>query len=53
MSRTKKDGCFITVYLDKELNDKLDRVSVETMRTKTAIVELALKEYFKGKKKQD
>ena len=47
MARAKKDGHFLNCYIEKELWDTIDKYSNETKIPKTAIVEIALKEYFK------
>ena len=47
MARAKKDGQFFNCYIEKELWDKLNTHSEETKIPKTAIVEMALKDYFK------
>ena len=54
MARAKKDGHFLNCYLDKELWNKINEHSEETRIPKTAIVEIALRDYFKkvDKKKQ-
>ncbi len=47
MARAKKDGHFLNCYIEKELWDTINIHSEETKIPKTAIVEIALKEYFK------
>ena len=46
MARAKKDGHFLNCYIEKELWDTIDKYSAETKMPKTAVVEIALKEYF-------
>ena len=46
MARAKKDGQFFNCYIEKELWDKISEQSEETKIPKTAIVEMALREYF-------
>ena len=47
MARAKKDGHFLNCYIEKELWDTINIHSEETKIPKTAIVEIALREYFK------
>ena len=47
MARAKKDGQFFNCYIEKELWEKLNAKSEETKIPKTAIVEIALRDYFK------
>lgn len=46
MARQKKDGAYANFYLDKGINAMLDEYCELTDRTKTAIVERALRDYF-------
>lgn len=46
MARQKKEGVYTNIYLDKSLSEQLEIYCVETDRTKTSVVERALREYF-------
>lgn len=46
MPRAKKDGKFLNCYVDKEILEKLEQYCEKTSIPKTAIVEMALKEYL-------
>ncbi len=49
MARAKKDGKFISCYIEKTLYDKLETYSVETKMPKTSVIEIALEHYLKEK----
>ena len=51
MAKAKKDGKFVTAYLKSEIVKQLDDYCEQTSMAKTAIIELALKEYLE--KRQD
>ena len=51
MSRPKKDYCMVSVKLDADINKNLVKYCEETRHTKTAVIELALEQYFKKNKK--
>ena len=46
MSRPKKDGKFINAYVRKDIADRVDAYSEESLIPKTAIIEIALEEYL-------
>lgn len=46
MSRPKKDGVYLNIKLDRELYQRLERISEEAGQTKTLIAERALKSYM-------
>ena len=46
MAREKKDGVRTNYYLEKKLIEKLDAFCKRTGRTKTKVVEIAIKEYL-------
>lgn len=50
MKRQTKLKVHRNFKLEQELNEKLKRESVKTARTETAIVELALKNWFSVKR---
>lgn len=50
MSRPKKDYCMVSVKLDADINKYLVKYCEETRHTKTAVIELALEQYFKKNK---
>lgn len=46
MARQKKEGVYANFYLEKRLSEQLEEYCMETDRTKTSVVERALREYF-------
>ena len=46
MSRPKKDGIYLNIKLDRELYQRLQRISEEAGQTKTLIAERALTTYM-------
>ena len=46
MSRTKKDGIYLNIKLDRKLYQRLNRISEEAGQTKTLIAERALTSYL-------
>ena len=46
MSRPKKDGIYLNIKLDRELYERLERISEEAGQTKTLIAERALTTYM-------
>ena len=46
MARQKKEGVYANFYLDKNLSELLETYCAQTDRTKTAVVERALRDYF-------
>ena len=46
MSRPKKDGIYLNIKLDRELYQRLERISEEAGQTKTLIAERALTTYM-------
>lgn len=46
MPRAKKDGRYVNIYMEKPLADTLERYSAETHIPKTAIIEMAVREYM-------
>lgn len=46
MARQKKDGIALNCNIDKEIAEALERYCQETRLSKTAAVEMALKEYL-------
>lgn len=46
MGRPKKDGVKANFYLDKDLMERLEAYSEETGRTKTKVLEMAIKEFL-------
>lgn len=52
MGRPKKDGVKVNFYLDKELMEKLEEYSEETGRTKTKVLEMAIKEFLEKHSKE-
>ena len=45
MARSKKDGKFITLYLEKDVIDTLEQYSQDSGMSKTSIVERAVRKY--------
>jgi len=50
MSRVKKDGTKATYYLETALIEALEEFCDKTGRTKTKVVEIAIKEYLEKHK---
>ena len=46
MSRPKKDGVYLNIKLDRELYQRLERISEKAGQTKTLIAERALTAYM-------
>ena len=46
MARQKKSGTYLNIYLEQTLSDTLDKYCAQTDRTKTSVVERALRRYF-------
>ena len=46
MGRAPKDSVVLNMRIEKQLSERLDSFSEETCRTKTATVEMILREYF-------
>lgn len=53
MSRPKKETKTLNIKIDAMLYNNLEKCCDESRRTKTAVVELALEEYFKNKRKTE
>lgn len=50
MAKEKKEGVRTNYYLEKQIVDELDEFCERTGRTKTKVVEIALKEYLEKHK---
>lgn len=48
--KSKKDGVRVNYYLEKQIIDALDEFCERTARTKTRVIEIALKEYLERHK---
>lgn len=48
--KAKKDGVRVNYYLEKQIIDDLDKFCERTGRTKTKVVEIAIKEYLERHK---
>ena len=46
MARQKKDSDYVGIRLEKELSERLSQFCDATRRTKTSVIELALKAYL-------
>lgn len=53
MARPKKNSKALNIRVDSSIYKSLEDFSIATKLTKTAIVELALEEYFKKNNKQN
>ena len=52
MSRQKKDGKYLNVYLDKLIYDALEKFCQESGQSKTIAVERAIQKYIEDKKEK-
>lgn len=52
MAKPKKDGKFINCYVRSDIVETLDKLSKQTMMSKTAILEMALTDYFQKIKRK-
>lgn len=50
MPRTKKDGKYINIFMDKSILEQAEKYSEETGVPKTRIIEDAVKEYLEKRK---
>lgn len=46
MPRAKKDGKYINIYMDRMILEAAEQYSKETHIPKTALIEVAVKEYL-------
>ena len=53
MARKPKDQEFLHCRLDKTLSQQLTSYAEETKRTRTAVVEMALTEFFQKNKEKE
>lgn len=53
MAKQNKDWKALNIKLDRTVYEQLEEYCKESRRTKTAVVELALEEYFKNKRKTE
>ena len=50
MSRAKKDGKFLNLYIERIILEELEKYCEETGLTKTKAIERILEDYFKRSK---
>ena len=50
MARAKKDGCHVSLYMDRIINEQLEQYCKETGLPKTAAIEKAIKEMMEKEK---
>ena len=53
MTKQNKNWKALNIKLDENIYKQLEKYCEESRRTKTAVVELALEEYFKNKEKTE
>lgn len=46
MAKAKKDGTYVNIYMDRELNDRLENYIKTTGQTKTFLIESLLRQYL-------
>lgn len=46
MAKAKKDGTYVNIYMDRALNDRLEKYIKMTGQTKTFLIESLLRQYL-------
>ena len=46
MAKAKKDGTYVNIYMDRELNDRLEKYIKTTGQTKTFLIESLLRQFL-------
>ena len=53
MARQKKDGTKVTYVIENTLLEEMEKFCEETGRTKTKVVEMAIREFLEKHKEQE